>query len=172
MRLQDRLGLRYRRPNLVQRGTQRLAGTTAGAWVFQRTAHRVDRPLFRLTDGRMTLATLLAGLPVVLVTTTGRRSGLERTTPLLGIPVDGAIALIGSNLGQGPTPAWVHNLEADPRARIAYRDRAVDVVARPATDAEADLAFEQAAAVYPAYRSYRQRAAHRRIRVFLLTPVE
>ncbi len=108
----------------------------------------------------------------MLVTTTGRRSGLERTTPLLGIPVDGTVALIGSNFGQAPTPAWVHNLEADPHARIAYRDRAVDVVARPATDEEADLAFEQAGAVYPGYSSYRQRAAHRRIRVFLLTPVD
>ena len=170
MHLQERLGLRYRRSNPLQRAMQWLGSTTVGAWVFQRTLHHVDRWLFRTTDGRVTLPTLLAGLPVVLVTTTGRRSGLARTAPLLGIPVDEHIALIGSNFGQAPTPAWVHNLEADPHARIEYRGTAVDVVARPATDEEADLAFERASAVYRGYASYRERAAHRTIRVFILIP--
>lgn len=172
MQLQDRLALEYRRPNPLQRAAQWFGSTPVGAWIFQRTLHHVDRVLFRLSDGRLTLPALLAGLPVVLVTVTGRRSGLERTTPLLAIPVDGSIALIGSNFGQAPTPAWVHNLEADPHARIAYRDRAVDVTARPATDAEADLAFARAATVYRGYSRYRERAAHRTIRVFLLTPTD
>lgn len=172
MHLHERLGLRYGRPNPLQRAVRRFASTTVGAWVFQRTVHHVDRVLFRLSGGRLTLPTVLAGLPVVLVTTTGRRSGLERTTPLLAIPVDDDVALIGSNFGQSPTPAWVHNLEADPHARIAYRDRVVDVIARPATAADADLAFERAAAIYDGYRRYRQRAAHRTIRVFVLTPTQ
>jgi deazaflavin-dependent oxidoreductase (nitroreductase family) len=170
MHLQERLGLRYSSPNLLQRGIQWLAGTAPVAWVSQRALHHVDRVLFRLSDGRTTLSTLLAGVPVVLVTTTGRRSGLERTTPLLGIPVGEHVALVGSNFGQSPTPAWVHNLEADPSARVEYRGTTVDVVARAATDDEADLAFERAAAVYPGYASYRERAAHRTIRVFVLTP--
>lgn len=143
-------------------------GTPVGARVLQPTLHHVDRWLFRLSGGRVTLASLLAGLPIVLLTTTGHRSGRPRTTPLLGTPMDAEVAIIGSNFGQADTPAWVHNLEADPTARIAYRDRAVDVVARPATEAEADRAFERAATLFPGYASYRERAAHRRIRVFLL----
>ena len=172
MTLQERLGLRYRPPNLLHRAVQWLAATPAGAWLFQRTIHHVDRPLFRLSGGRVTLVSLLAGLPVVLVTTTGHRSGLERTTPLLAIPVGEDVAIIGSNFGQADTPAWVHNLEADPTARIAHRGRTVDVTARPASEPEADRAFERAATIYPGYASYRERAAHRTIRVFLLRPTD
>ncbi len=170
MTVQEQLGLRYRPPNLLHRAVRWTAGTALGAWVLQRTLHHADRVLFKVSRGRFTLATLLAGLPVVLLTTTGRRSGLDRTTPLLAIPVDDDVALIGSNFGQAPTPAWVHNLEADPRARIAHRGRTVDVVAERASETEADLAFERAAAIYPGYRAYRERASHRTIRVFLLRP--
>ena len=61
------------------------------------------------------------GIPVVDVTTTGRKSGQRRTTHLIAIPYTDTLALIGTNFGQPSTPAWVLNLEADPHARIAYR---------------------------------------------------
>ena len=62
----------------------------------------------------------------------------------------------------------VYNLEANPEATVSYRDRSIDVTARPATDAEADRAFEIAAGFYPGYGKYRARASHRTIRVFVL----
>ena len=93
------------------------------------------------TPGLRTLQApeVLAGLPVIMVTTTGARSGLPRTMPLAGIPCGDDLAVVGSNFAQPSTPAWVHNLEADPQATVVWRDRSVAVRARPATDAEREL---------------------------------
>jgi deazaflavin-dependent oxidoreductase (nitroreductase family) len=90
--------------------------------------------------------------------------------PLVGIPMGDDLAVIGSNYGQERTPGWVHNLLAHPAARVDYRDRAVEVIARPATDAERDEAFEIGSRLYPGYATYRERASHRVIRVFVLEP--
>ena len=110
----------------------------------------------------------MAGLPVVMVTTTGAKTGQQRTMPLLGIPVGDDMAVIGSNFGQESTPGWVYNLEADPTATVAHRDKSVAVTARLADDDEADKTFELAGAVYGGYQKYRTRADHRVIRVFIL----
>ncbi|MBA2534875.1 MAG: nitroreductase family deazaflavin-dependent oxidoreductase, partial [Rubrobacter sp.] len=56
------------------------------AWFFARTLHHVDPPVFRLTDGRHTFVSLVTGLPVVMLTTTGAQSGKSRTLPVLGLP--------------------------------------------------------------------------------------
>ena len=167
--LVDTLGYRYRKPNLAQRAMQHVAASRPGAWVFKRTLHPIDKLLFKVTGGRITVPGLVAGLPVIMVTTTGAKSGKARTMPLLGIPMDGDIAIIGSNFGQKGTPGWVYNLRADPTAVIGYRGTTTDVSARLGTDAEADAAFAEAATVYPGYAKYRQRAHHRTIQVYVLT---
>ena len=100
--------------------------------------------LYKRTDGRLTAPGLMAGLPVIMLTTTGAKSGEPRSMPL-----GDDLAVIGSNYGQHRTPGWVYNLEADPAATVSYRDRSVEVTARAATDAEADEAFEIAASFYP-----------------------
>jgi deazaflavin-dependent oxidoreductase (nitroreductase family) len=168
------LGYEVKPANSAQRLTQKLAASRAGAWTFQRTLYLIDRPLFRASDGRWSGPGILAGVPVIMLTTTGAKSDLPRTMPLVGIPLgDGAeLAIIGSNYGQQHTPGWVHNLEADPRATVAYRDRTVEVVARRATDDEADEAFTIGARIYPGYAKYRERAGHRVIRVFVLDPAD
>jgi deazaflavin-dependent oxidoreductase (nitroreductase family) len=165
------LGYTVKPANAAQRATQKLAASTPGSWAFQRTMYAIDRPLFRASRGRWSGPGLLAGLPVIMLTTTGAKSGLPRTMPLVGVPLAGdELAIIGSNYGQQPTPGWVYNLEADPHATVAYRDRSVEVVARPATDAETEEAFEAGARMYPGYARYRERAGHRVIRVFVLEP--
>ncbi len=171
MGLLDELGYEVRPSNPVQRAMQKIAASRPGAWAFSKTLHHIDRPLFRLSSGRLTVPGLLAGLPVVMVTTTGRTSGEPRTSPLLGIPTGADLSIIGSNFGQARTPGWVFNLERDPAATVAYRDRSVRTTARPATDAEADATFERAGSIYPGYLHYRERADHRSIRVFVLEPV-
>ncbi len=130
----------------------------------------VDKVLFRLTDGRVTVPGLLAGLPVIMLTTTGAKSGQDRTMPLVGIPIDDDMAVIGSNFGQKATPGWVYNLRAKPEAEVAHGSASVEATARPATEAETERAFEAAAAFYGGYREYRQRASHREIEVFVLEP--
>jgi deazaflavin-dependent oxidoreductase (nitroreductase family) len=141
-----------------------------GAWVFQRTLYPIDKVLYRRSDGRLTVPGLMAGLPVIMLTTTGAKSGELRSMPLVGIPLGDDLAVIGSNYGQQRTPGWVYNLEADPAATVSYRDRSVEVTARAAGDAEADEAFRIAATFYPGYGKYRARASHRTIRVFVLEP--
>jgi deazaflavin-dependent oxidoreductase (nitroreductase family) len=166
----DQLDYTVTPANGAQRVVQRIAASRPGAWLSQRTLYPVDRFLYRRTDGRVTVAELTAGLPVIMLTTTGAKSGEPRSMPLVGIPLDGELAIIGSNYGQARTPGWVYNLEADPSATVAYRDRSVAVTARRATDNEADRTFEVAATFYPGYGKYRARASHRTIRVFVLEP--
>ncbi len=166
----DELDYELKPANAAQRVTQRIAASAPGAWVFQRTLYPVDKVLYERTDGRLTVPGLMAGLPVIMLTTTGAKSGEPRTMPLVGIPLDDDLAVIGSNYGQQRTPGWVYNLEADPAATVSYRDRSVEVTARLARDSEADEAFAVAATFYPGYGKYRARASHRTIRVFILEP--
>lgn len=168
MGLLEDLGYGFKSPNGLQRGMQNFASSRPGAWLFSKTLYPMDKLLFRVTGGRLTLPSLTAGLPVIMLTTTGARSGKPRTMPLLGIPVGEDLAVIGSNYGQKPTPGWVYNLEADPSATVGYRDRTVAVTARRADASETDLVFEMAAGVYAGYAKYRSRADHRVIRVFVL----
>lgn len=169
--LQDELGFRFASPNRVQRWMQVLPSTRPGAWVFSKVLPPLDRILHRVSRGRLTLPGLLTGLPVVMITTTGARSGLPRTTPLVGVPVgDGALALVGTNFGQRPTPGWVHNLTAWPEATVSWRDRTVTATARPARDDERQVVLERAGAMYHGYDLYQERIHNRPIAIFVLEP--
>ena len=156
--------------NTIQRVTQKVAASGPGAWVFQRTLYPIDKGLYRLTKGRLTVPGLMAGLPVIMLTTTGAKTGKDRTMPLLGIPMDDDIAVIGSNYGQRSTPGWVYNLRAKPEAMVEHGSESVDVTARLATEAEAEQAFEAGAAFYGGFSKYRERASHREIEVFVFEP--
>ncbi len=166
----DELDLRVKPANAAQRLAQRLASSRPVAWLSQRMLYPVDKALFEMSAGRVTFAGLVAGLPVVMLTTTGNNSGRPITMPLLGIPIDRDLAVIGTNYGQQPTPGWVYNLEADPTATVRYRDRSARVIARRANAEETERTFELAKTIYLGYRSYRQRVSQREIRVFILTP--
>jgi deazaflavin-dependent oxidoreductase (nitroreductase family) len=162
------IGFTKRPANAVQRGVQAFASTRPGAWAFSRTITPIDRALFRLSKGRFTAPQILAGLPIIMVTTTGRRSGEARTMPLVGVPIGDDLAIIGTNFGQTRTPAWVLNLEADPNAMVTFHDRATPAQARPATDDERAEAFGAAAVIYPGYDKYQERITGRTIRIFVL----
>lgn len=156
--------------NAIQRFTQKVAASRPGAWLFQRTMYPIDKGLFRLTSGRLTVPGLMAGLPVIMLKTTGAKTGKDRTMPLLGIPLDDDLAVIGSNYGQRSTPGWVYNLRAQPEAEVAYGSESIEVIARSATEAETERAFEVGAAFYGGFPEYRKRASHREIEVFVLEP--
>jgi len=162
------LGYEIKKVNKLLKLMQLVASSRGGAWFFSKTMHWQDRLLFKFTNGRLTLPTLLAGLPVIMLTTTGAKTGKQRTMPLLGIPIEGNIAIIGSNYGQKKTPGWVYNLEEDPSAVLSYQDRSISVTARQTEEAETNKIFELGGAFYPGYPKYRVRADHREIRVFVL----
>jgi deazaflavin-dependent oxidoreductase (nitroreductase family) len=149
---------------------QAFAGTRPGAWFFSKTLESMDRVYRKITRGDSTVTQLLAGLPVVYVTTTGRKSGEARTHPLVGVPFLDTLAIIGSNFGGTRTPAWVFNLEADPRAHVRCGESERDVTARPATNEEGATIWKEATIVYSGYEKYQQRVTRRDIRVFVMEP--
>jgi deazaflavin-dependent oxidoreductase (nitroreductase family) len=156
--------------NVIQKALRRVAGSRPGSWLFARVLHRIDRPVYRLTRGRHTFASLLSGIPVVMLTTTGTRSGQPRTVPVLGLPTTEGLAVIASNFGQQRHPAWYYNLRANPEGSVA-----VDGQSRRfrAVEAEGDRRrriWEQGLRVYPGWSQYERRAANRRIAVFVLEP--
>lgn len=168
MGLQQQLGFTPRLPNPVQRGMQSVAQTKGGSWFFQRTLYRVDRPIHRWTDGRLMLSTVTAGIPVIMLTTTGAKSGQPRTMPVMGVPLGDDIALLGTNYAQPKAPAWSFNLVAHPEATVSYRDRSVAVTARAATEAEREQVWATATRFYSGFAKYRVRITDRPVRMFVL----
>jgi len=162
----------YDRANAIQRFIRGFAASGPGSWIFARTLHHVDRPVYRLTGGRHTLSGLLSGIPTVMLTTTGARSGRPRTVPVLGIPTSDGVAVIASNFGQHHHPAWYHNLRADPRAEVVVDGRRRQVRAVEAQDDRRAQIWELGLRVYPGFSQYERRAAGRDIRVFVLEPAD
>jgi deazaflavin-dependent oxidoreductase (nitroreductase family) len=126
----------------------------------------LDRRLYRLTHGRWSVIGRHE-LPSLLITTTGRKSGLPRTQPLLYATDGDAYIVIGSNWGQAHHPAWSSNLLAQPSARVTLGVRAA-----LATGAERDRLWELLTRIWPGYDAYARRAEGREIRIFRLTPGE
>jgi deazaflavin-dependent oxidoreductase (nitroreductase family) len=160
--------LTYADAGPVRRAMRRFGSSPPGSWLSARVGHRIDRPVFRLTRGRHTFASLISGLPVVMLTTTGARSGKPRTVPVLGLPTPDGLAVIASNFGQRSHPAWYHNLRANPEGEVR-----VDGATRRfrAVEAEGERrarVWEVGLRVYPGWSEYERRAAHRRIAVFVL----
>jgi deazaflavin-dependent oxidoreductase (nitroreductase family) len=161
----------YAEANVLQRGLRRFAASGPGSWLFARVLHHVDRPLYRATRGRHTLTSLLAGLPIVVLTTKGARSGRSSSVPLVGLPTPDGTAVIASNYGRRRHPAWYFNLRADPTTEIAVdgarsRVRAVEVEG----ERRARI-WEQGLKIYPGWSAYERRASNRRIAVFVLEPL-
>ena len=120
---------------------------------------------------RHTLASLVSGLPIVMLTTTGARSGTPRTVPLLGLPCPEGIAVIASNFGQRPHPGWYHNLRARPEAEIAVRGVRRRVRAVEASPELRARLWAQGLRTSPGWAAYERRADNRRIAVFVLEPL-
>ena len=143
--------LTYERANSVQKGLRRVAASGPGSWLFARALHRIDRPVYRLTRGRHTLASLLSGIPVVLLTTTGARSGRPRTVPVLGLPTADGLAVIASNFGQRRQPGWYYNLRANPEGSVAVNGRSHRFRAVEAEGDRRGRIWEEGLRVYPGW---------------------
>jgi deazaflavin-dependent oxidoreductase (nitroreductase family) len=176
MGLMTDLGVRDRGDSALTRAAKRVVAIPVVTRVLARVLPAVDRVTLRATRGRITPTELVTGLPTVFVTTTGARSGLPRTVPLVAVPVlggahDGDLAVIGSNWGGASHPAWVHNITADPRVTVTRGRRSVAALATGLPAEAGEQVWARAAAMYDGYESYRQRAGGRDIRVFVLSTV-
>jgi deazaflavin-dependent oxidoreductase (nitroreductase family) len=170
MGLMQELGYEVPVPNAFQRASWKFSSSRVGAWLLSKSLHHVDRFLLRLTRGRTTVPSLL-GVPVITLVTTGARSGLRRELPLIGVPAGDDIAVIGTNYGQRPTPAWYHNLRANPKAEVVYRGRAVAVTGREAVGDERQALWERGRQVYPGYEAYASRISGRDVHIMVLEPL-
>jgi deazaflavin-dependent oxidoreductase (nitroreductase family) len=156
--------------NPLRRALRRSAGWKPISLFFSRTLHLFDRAVFKLTRGRATFSSWLAGLPVAWLTTTGARSGAQRTSPVVAIPAgDGKLVVIASNYGQRHNPAWYHNLRANPSVRLLFDGDERDMVARELEGDEREHWYERGIEIYPGWVQYRKRAP-RRIPVIELSP--
>ena len=116
---------------------------------------RTHRAVYRASGGRV--LGRVAGMPVLFLTTTGRRSGKRRTTPLTYFVDADCLVVIASNGGEDTAPAWWLNLSSDPKATVTVDGVSRPVVARSATDAEHASLWPTIVATYPGYAAYARR---------------
>jgi len=110
------------------------------------------------------------GMPVIIVTTRGNKSGKVRKTPLMRVEHDGEYALVASKGGAPEHPVWYYNLVADPDA-VALQDgpEPFEVVVREASGDEKKAWWDRAVEAYPPYAEY-QAKTDRQIPLFIATP--
>ncbi|MDH6625958.1 deazaflavin-dependent oxidoreductase (nitroreductase family) [Streptomyces sp. LBL] len=116
-----------------------------------------------------TEGTTLQGLPVVILTTLGAKSGKIRKTPVMRVEHDGSYAVVASMAGAPKHPVWYHNVVADPRVELQDGPVRQDMLAREATGDEKALWWARAVEAYPSYAEY-QENTDRQIPVFVLEP--
>jgi len=170
MGLWDELECVMPRPNVLQRAIQQAAAQRPVTLVLRRVHQPLDRALSGLTGGRASATQPLTGLPTITLVTVGARTGQRRHTPLIAIPADGDIAVIGSNYGSDRTPSWVQNLRAAPEVEVEHRGRTMAATARLLGREASSAVWATAASTYAGYASYRRWAADREITVWLLSP--
>jgi deazaflavin-dependent oxidoreductase (nitroreductase family) len=134
----------------------------------QRAATKLHTFVYRATNGW--LGGRIVGAPVLLLTTTGRRSGAERTVPLLYLEDGENLVVVASNGGTAGHPAWRSNLRANPEATVEIRGRKLRVRAEEAATEEKERLWPRLVAMYGPYESYRGRT-DRGIPVIILRPV-
>jgi deazaflavin-dependent oxidoreductase (nitroreductase family) len=154
------------------RRMMRLSGAVPPiSWLYARTLHHLDRAVYKLTRGRATFVSFVTGLPIVMLTTTGAKTGRHHTLPLVALPDGDRLVIIASNYGQQRNPAWYYNLRANPHVTITLGGATREMVAQELEGEERDRQYARGIEVYPGWTQYRERASNRRIPVIELTPV-
>ncbi|MGH2400940.1 MAG: nitroreductase family deazaflavin-dependent oxidoreductase [bacterium] len=128
---------------------------------------RLHRAAYRLSGGR--LGGRLLGIPVLLLTTTGRRSGKPQTRALTYFAEGKTFIVIASNGGEPAHPAWFLNLRAHPDVKVQIGRRLIGVRGREVQDAERERLWAWITSRQPSYARYQARTS-RRIPVVILEP--
>ena len=124
--------------------------------------------LYRRTNGK--IGGYMRGLSVLLLTTTGRKTGKQHTTPLGYFEHEGRYVVIGSNAGADTHPAWFHNLKSHPQVTLQIRDQKLEAVAEVADPELRRQLWAKLISLSPGYQDYQQRT-RREIPIVLLRPV-
>ncbi len=121
--------------------------------------------LFESSGG--TEGTTLRGMPVILLTTKGAKSGNIRKSPLMRVEHDGTYAVVASKGGAPENPVWYYNVVANPQVELQDGPSKWDMVAREVTGDEKKVWWDRAVAAYPDYAEY-QKKTDRQIPVFVV----
>lgn len=143
-----------------------LGRTRVFAWVMSSALREVD---LRFIRRRRSVSSFGTDFPLCYLTVRGRRSGEERTVPLLYVADGERVVLIGSNWGKSRHPAWALNLEAATEATITIGGASRVMTPRRASVDEFERYWRAALRFWPGYGDYRRRAG-REIRMFVLEP--
>lgn len=143
-----------------------LAGTRAANWLSRRVVWKLDPHLMRLTGGRLRMGLLL---PTALLETRGARTGQIHRNGVIYFHDGDRVTIVASKLGRPEHPAWFHNARAHPDVMLGGLPFRAEIVEDE--DSRARL-WELADQVFPAYATYRERAARagRRIPILQLLP--
>jgi deazaflavin-dependent oxidoreductase (nitroreductase family) len=123
--------------------------------------------LYRLTGGK--LMGSMRGFKVLLLTTTGRKSGKTRTTPLGSFERPGGYVVVASNGGQPSNPGWYYNLISNPKVTVQVLDKVMPATAEVLAGPERAAAWQQVVATAPLYAGYEKKTS-REIPLVLLRP--
>jgi deazaflavin-dependent oxidoreductase (nitroreductase family) len=157
--------MRFRRKVLVP-----LFDNRAGYWYLTKVAPTIDSTV---TPATRAWLSSVPGTPLLLITTTGAKSGRPRTHPLMYWSRGDDVVLMASNFGRDRHPAWLHNVMANPDVTLEFRGRRGHYRARVTEGAEHDELWEKAKDFISNYRSYEQRVADKRdIQVVVCSPVD
>jgi len=132
-----------------------------------RLTGKLNIPLYRLSGGR--IGGRIGKAPVLLLTTTGRKSGLPRTAPVVYLADGANMVVIGSNAGHNRTPAWSLNLKANPEAEVEVGRKRQPVRARVAEGEERAELWRKHNVQYSGFDEYEART-DRDIALFVLEP--
>ena len=149
------------------RAITRLSITKAGVWFLMNVSRRVDPVLHRATRGHVST---LVVTPVILLTTTGAKSGLPRTTPLVYFTDKGRVVTMASNYGRPHNPAWYHNVKANPEVTISVQGRRARFRGEEVSGEEYERLWALAKRFAATYGTYEERSG-RHIPVVTFAPV-
>jgi deazaflavin-dependent oxidoreductase (nitroreductase family) len=125
--------------------------------------------LYESSGGTQGLTLRDTGLPVVIVTNRGARSGRVHKTPVMRVERGGQYAMVASKGGAPDHPLWYYNVRANPLVELQDGPHKQDMIAREVSGAERADWWERAVAAYPPYAQYQQKTT-RQIPVFVLEP--
>lgn len=136
------------RPKPRPRGLDSPQSNTIVKWMSKSQAW-----LYRKTDGKLG-GKFLQGAPVALLTTTGRKTGEPRVSPLLYLREGNRVVLIASKGGAAANPMWYLNLKANPKVSVQIKDEVLNLTARDATEGERAHYWPKMAAMYTSFDDY------------------
>ncbi|CDQ47078.1 MULTISPECIES: nitroreductase family deazaflavin-dependent oxidoreductase [Mycolicibacterium] len=128
----------------------------ANTWIFKKSGGKLGNKFLR-------------GAEVGILTTTGRKSGEPRDSPLLFLQEGSRIVLVASQGGRATNPMWYLNIKANPNITFQTKKEKLDLVAREATDAERDEYWPKLDAMYPDFANYRS-YTDRKIPILICDP--